>query len=64
MKTYTFRVPEALLDEIDAEARARGLTRSAVARERLRRSFEVGRTTNVASANEREPRRARRERAR
>ena len=35
MKVLKFRVPERLAAEIDAEARARGLSRSAAVRERL-----------------------------
>jgi len=35
MKTATFRLPDQLVAEIDAEARARHVTRSDVVRERL-----------------------------
>lgn len=35
MKTMTFRLPEALVAEIDTEAKRRGASRSDVVRERL-----------------------------
>jgi Arc/MetJ-type ribon-helix-helix transcriptional regulator len=37
MKTLTVRLPEALANEIDAESRRRGLSKSDIVRERLRR---------------------------
>jgi hypothetical protein len=38
MKSFSFRVPDWLADEIEAEARARGITKSDVVRERLHSS--------------------------
>ena len=35
MRTITVRLPEALVEEIDAEARERGVSKSDVVRERL-----------------------------
>lgn len=38
MKTLTVRLPETLVGEIEAESRARGLSKSDVVRERLSRA--------------------------
>jgi hypothetical protein len=38
MKNFSFRVPDWLADEIEAEARARRITKSDVVRERLQRT--------------------------
>jgi len=35
MKTLTVRLPDALADELESEARARGISKSVVVRERL-----------------------------
>jgi Arc/MetJ-type ribon-helix-helix transcriptional regulator len=49
MKTITLRLPESLLNDIDAESRARRLSRSDVVRERLRRATEP---TDAASLDD------------
>lgn len=43
VKTLTVRLPEALVAQIDAESRARRLSRSDVVRERLRGTQRPGR---------------------
>ena len=40
-RTITVRLPEALADEIEAESRTRGVSKSDIVRERLERSREV-----------------------
>jgi hypothetical protein len=43
MKTLTVRLPEPLVSEIEAESRARKISKSDVVRERLRPSAKPGR---------------------
>ena len=45
MKTLTVRLPEALVAQIEAESRARKVSKSDVVRERLSRPAETRQTT-------------------
>ncbi len=49
MKTLTVRLPEALVAGIDAEARARKLSKSDIVRERLGRSGRARRPAALAA---------------
>jgi hypothetical protein len=43
MKTLTVRLPETLVNQIEAESRERGLSKSDVVRERLSQAARIGR---------------------
>jgi hypothetical protein len=52
MKTISVRLPDELYAEIEAEARARGISKAAAIRERLPRSYDQTRNDPLASVRD------------